>query len=251
MIGVSTSTQTEGTVLHCALVIGATQTEGVSRPFVLRHAFDTIGGQKALGAGHLIDASAVTEMLQLLHHGDGGAHGSPFLAADVVALAGSFAAWVVPSAVRPMWITTQKGAKAYKVQWPHLVVATAPGRVWVAAVPHAIQRGDDVPVFHAPLMNVGTRGQVCLPAGLSVMGGIAGRAQAESALFDTKFSHVNHPHTLRLSGKGKAISTTAHHGFWRRKARAQEGASASEMVAMNMRLSQWVSATYSDSATGG
>jgi PRTRC genetic system protein B len=111
------------------------------------------------------------------------------------------------------------------VPWPHLLFAvTGEGRLHVAALAAAKRPTEDTPLHHAPLGNVGAQGALCLgsarhPKDLTPAD-IRGWTEC---LTRSAFTHVNHPHTLRLRGvkPDAAVSTSDHVRFWRSLARTK------------------------------
>jgi PRTRC genetic system protein B len=118
--------------------------------------------------------------------------------------------------------TKGAGLTTLDVPWPRLLlIATASGRLGMAALRGVGRPRPASRVYHAPLMNVWEGGLVCtgsadLPGGC----GLADRAAWEAVVTETAFSHVNQPKTLRLDGAGE-VTTPAHLKFW--KALSKDG----------------------------
>lgn len=219
---------------------------GARRSVITRHDFEDGPSGPVLGAGRLVSADDVDALLVGLRSGRDSTR-SPFIPADVVGLSASFAAWFVPSAVRPMWFRTDRKTFSVNARWPHLVIACAPGGVYVCAVRSPVTRGQDVAVYHAPLMNIYNDGGVCMPGGTTVVGGLDGRELAEQVVFATNFSHVNHPHTLRMDGKKKDVDTAKHLAFWRARSTRKDAFPSDALVPMRMKLSRWLASVQGGS----
>ena len=207
---------------------------------VARHDIEVLDGRPSMGVGHLVNEDDVDDLLRQLRT-DKAAGRSPFLPAELVGLSSGFAAWCVEGKQRPMWFRIGEKASSLAVVWPHLIVAVAQEKVCVCAVAAPVVRGEDVPVFHAPLMNIYADGRVCMPGGIRVPPGLDGREAAEKVVFDTAFSHVNHGQTIRVGrGTKRKIDTAALHAFWTRRV-GSKGAPAERLLTpMKMTLSQWL-----------
>lgn len=230
--------------MHTALIFSSVLPASIgysSRvPMVVRHGITMVDGRPVMDVGHLVHEDDVDDLLRLLRS-DQATSRSPFLPADLVGLSSGFAAWCVEGRRRRMWFRFGGKSTALNVVWPHLVIAAAHDRVHVCAVAKPVVRGQDVRVFHAPLMNIYDTGRVCMPGSARVAPGLDGRDAAQQVVFDTAFSHVNHTRTLR-GGRGKAreVDTFALHAYWKARARAATPPPVGDMVPMGRTLSQWL-----------
>jgi len=137
----------------------------------------------------------------------------------------------VKGGVRPMWFAS--GGKPFKfdVPWPHLVVGACGPKLHVAALGGGRRPAPKTRLFHAPLMNVFHTGAVCVGnADLPESCGLESMPGWESVLTDTCFSHVNHPSTLRTTGK-QGVDNKEHLDFWRGLGKGKAAAFPRESLA--------------------
>lgn len=172
-------------------------------------------GTPVIGAGRLMSMADLEALLRSVLKQQGGRGG--LLPPEALSVSGSHLAWTLPAGRRPMIFRTKGAAlTTLDVPWPRLLlVATASGRLGLAALRGVRRPGPASRVYHAPLMNVWASGLVCtgsadLPEGC----GLADRAAWEAVVTATAFSHVNQPRTLRLDGAGE-VTTPAHLKFWK------------------------------------
>lgn len=166
-----------------------------------------------IGAGHVLPDADLRELL--LSMLDMTSEYTGIIPPDVLVFNSKKIAWVVKSSVRTLYfkpVGKEKSIKFTVVVPTLLFVATAKG-FSIAALKEIKRPTKDTPLYHAPLMNIYDDGRVCLgsatmPSPLS----LTVRDKIEACIFDTNFSHINHPNTI--AGK-KSISNTAHLAFWR------------------------------------
>ena len=173
-------------------------------------------GQAVIGAGRPFAHRDLQEWLALLA-------GQPDRAAvawwpsTVLACGADFTVWWRPARVGPMWFLLQGQRFGVRVPWPPLLFVARDQRLWCAALAEDARPEPETPLFHAPLMNVDTNGQVCLgTADVPPDGTLAYRADWEAALCATNFTHVNHRQMLHVPGACE-VGTEAHFAFWQRQ----------------------------------
>lgn len=183
-------------------------------PVVTRHTLsvDKDGPQVGIGAPLAPDDIALLGTLL-----SGRETTSPALLPDgLLALTRWRMTWVTKACVRPMWFRFGKqGPKRLLVPWPRLIVSVTKSHLHVAAVKTRARPTADTVLYHAPLMNVGAGGSLCLGnARLPSEVGLDTQGEVEAVIYDTAFSHTNHDATLKLSG-GSTVSSVEHYRFWR------------------------------------
>lgn len=206
------------------------------------HEFTTgTDGAPVIGAGRLLSMQDIEALLRSALKHQGGAIG--LLPANVLSISGTHLAWTVPAQVRPMLFNMAGSPlKTLTVPWPRLLlVASANGRLAVAALRGRGRPTAKTRLYNAPLMNVGCDGVVCtgsapLPGGC----GIEDMATWEAVLFDTAFSHVNNRGTL-FQGNGKPVDDKTHFRFW--AALSRKGAEtfpAERLMPMGMSIDEFI-----------
>lgn len=111
---------------------------------------------------------------------------------------GRFTLWIPPS-VR----TLHCAHGQFKVPLPGLVMLARQGVMYVVAVGNKRRPTLDTPIFHAPLMNLYRKGDLCWGTVKAPAPDLASRDAWIDALFLTKFSHVNHGQTCQSAVKAK------------------------------------------------
>ena len=162
-----------------------------------------------------------------------------FLPPEVVAHGEDFSAWWQPARIAPMWFAIQGQRFGFRVPWPPLLFVAARQKLWCAALAHDARPEAETTVFHAPLMNIGAEGDVCLgnadpPPDCT----FEQRAAWTATVCDTHFAHANHSHTLQLDD-GRAIDTERHFQFWR-GLEGQERFPREVLVAMGRQAGDWM-----------
>jgi len=150
----------------------------------------------------------------------------------------SSATWYVPAARRPFRLRLE-GAPLETVTavWPSLVLHTDGDSLFLAAVDGAERPTLDTALFHAPLWNIWDSTQVCV-GDARIPGGdpIDAIPGWNAIVFDTAFSHVNHPRTLAA----RNTTTRDLRAFWSRRTRAATPPPAREMRPLRKNLRQWL-----------
>jgi PRTRC genetic system protein B len=122
-------------------------------------------------------------------------------------------AWHLPAAVRPMAFTIDGQRTDLRVPWPNLVlIARDTGELQVLALasgqtPYRLAR-----VFHAPLMNLSARGELCFGSATRPPFALESIGAYEDALLRSRFTHVNHPRTV---ADDTDTNTEEHLAIWR------------------------------------
>jgi len=152
--------------------------------------------------------------------------------------------WVAMRRRRLMWYRSGTRTERWCVPWPSIVMNVVGRSLFVGALNNDERPRLDTPVFHAPLMNVSSRGSLCAGTASMPLGCTqADRPAYENILYDTAFSHVTHANTLTLPERLE-VDTVAHARFWRSLHRARADTFPIEaLVPMNLTLSQWMNQT--------
>lgn len=170
-------------------------------------------GQAVIGAGRPFKHRDLQEWLALLA-GRPGRAAVAWLPSTVLARDADFLVWWRPARVGPMWFLLQGQRFGVRVPWPALVFVAREQRLWCAALADDARPEPETPLFHTPLMNVDANGHVCLgTADVPPDCTLARRADWEAVVCETNFTHVNHRHTLQVSG-AREVGTEAHFAFW-------------------------------------
>jgi PRTRC genetic system protein B len=170
-------------------------------------------GQAVLGAGRPFTHRDLQDLLARLA-GQPRRTDAALLPSVVLAHGADFLAWWRPARVGPMGFLLQGQRFGLRVPWPALVFVAREPRLWCAALADDARPEPETPLFHAPLMNVDAKGEVCLgTADVPPDCAIESRAAWEAVVCDTHFAHVNHRHTLQVPG-AREIGTEAHFAFW-------------------------------------
>ena len=124
--------------------------------------------------------------------------------------------WFVPGQRRPMWLRQRE--RALQVAWPNLIFHVSGGRLCCWAVANTKRPTSDSRVFHAPLANFYNDARLCM--GNATAGGLTIESIPvwEDAVFNTRFTHVNHDLTLALdasNAEDNGVDSAAHFRFWR------------------------------------
>jgi PRTRC genetic system protein B len=206
------------------------------------HEFTTdTDGAPVIGAGRLLSMRDIEALLRSALKHQGGA--ISLLPANVLSISGAHLAWTVPARMRPM-LFNMAGCplKTLVAPWPRLLlVATANGRLAVAALKERARPTAKTRLYNAPLMNVGCDGVVCtgtatLPGGC----GIEDRVGWEAVLFDTAFSHVNNRLTL-FQENDEPVDDRTHFRFWDALARKKvETFPVERLVPMGMTVAEFI-----------
>lgn len=134
----------------------------------------------------------------------------------LIASSRSTIAWWLPPAIRPQWFAVGRKTLRCMAPWPGLVLRM--NRCGAFTVHAATGRERPEPgakLFHAPLMNIDRTGAMCFGSAERPAFGAEYRDAFEAALIESRFSHVNHEHTLRIGKAGSPVDNVAHMAFWR------------------------------------
>jgi PRTRC genetic system protein B len=213
---------------RCALLVFGLEHNAA---ILTRHALTLSPQGPVVGAGTVLSERDLTELVVLLQNRPR-EQGAQWLPPDVLAAGPAHLAWVIPAAVRPLWCKMDEQTVRCAAPWPRLLLLARPGALIIAALKDTRRPRPITPLFHAPLMNVGASGSVCLgtataPAVLAV----ASRGEWLRLLTDTWFTHVNHPHTLALKGKRQTVDNAAHMAFWKKLEKANAPAFPADALA--------------------
>lgn len=192
----------------CALMVWV---EG-GTPLVTRHTLELGAEGPRIGAGAALSAADAAALGELLNGRDGLAHS--VLPADVLAISRDRLTWIMRATVRPMWFRfANRVPKRLDVPWPRLVLTATAGGLHLAAIKTRRRPTANTPLYHAPLMNVGADGALCLGnARMPDDVGLTSRTALAALVYDTAFSHVNHHRTLRVEDD---VTSHRHFQFWR------------------------------------
>lgn len=178
-----------------------------------------IGPGKALEQASLAKAFAEMQGEKVLEHTHSGV-----LPANVLQFDQTKLTWWVKGRRRAMWLAEYRGShnrtRRLMVPWPSLVFHVSKQRgLSVFAIRGYRRPGERSRLYHAPLGNIYRDGRVCLGNAKPGDLGLGSIPVWEEAIFDTRFAHINHEHTLTAKAcerKRDDISETAHRRFWRK-----------------------------------
>lgn len=125
--------------------------------------------------------------------------------------------WFVPGQRRRMWLRQRE--RALQVAWPNLVFHVSCGSLYCWAVADTNRPTADTAVFHAPLANFYHDGRLCMGNATAGDLTIESIPVWEEAVFNTRFTHVNHQTTLAPDAQDvdetTGIDSAAHFRFWK------------------------------------
>jgi len=154
------------------------------------------------------------------------------------------ATWFVPAARRPFRLRLEGDAlETLTAVWPSLVLHTDGDRLYLAALQGSERPTLDTALFHAPLWNIWDSTQVCV-GDARIPGGdpVDAIPGWNAIVFDTAFSHVNHPRTLAA----RTTSTRELRAYWSRRTRAATPPPARELRPLRKNLRQWLDGLRED-----
>lgn len=189
---------------------------GTSQLIASAHDFFNDGaGQPTVGAGRLMGRNDLENLLREILNRT--ARKAELLPASVVSVSHTHIAWTTPPAVRPMLFKpVGLSPQTLRVPWPRLLmVANSHGQLSVAALASRRPVAAGSKLYHAPLMNVDQQGRVC--TGNAPLPGYCdgGSLPAwEAVMFESAFTHVNHPHSLKTGQPKRVVETKDAFGFW-------------------------------------
>ena len=179
-----------------------------------------------IGAGRPCTQRDVQDMLELLA-GLESSQRIDWLPPELLAQGEDFRLWWTPSKVQPMWFLIQDKRLGLRVPWPTLLWLAHKKTLWCAALSKNARPRQDTPLFHAPLMNIGAQGQVCIgTADIPDEHSADSQAAWEAIVLESNFSHVNHQKTLR---REDTVSTDQQLSFWQ----SREGKKRFPVSALN------------------
>ncbi len=187
------------------------------------------------------DLAQLVEILQ-----DTSAQTSSLLPENILANSPSRLVWYKKPEVRLMWFKTGSApAKSIRVPWPGLILKATAGRLDLAAYKGKRRPSATTQLYHAPLMNVYAKCNLCfgsatVPSDLSV----SSIPAWESAVFDSIFTHHNHSQTMKIKGKDQA-SNGEHWRYWRNLGSAYQQDNNTQfdnriLVSLKQKLEKWV-----------
>ncbi len=209
--------------------------------FMTAHRIEATATGPVIAEGRLLTPQDHRALLSALL-GANRSHEGGFLPAEIIAHSASQLAWFVPGGVRPMWFRTGTTTLSANVPWPSLILCARQNRLALVAVPTVQRPKSSTRLFHAPLMNVHASTDLCEgSATYPATWTLTDRAEYESVLFETAFSHVNHDHTLRITAS-KTVSNAQHLRFWQELERSGAGRfPRTALVPLKRTLEQWLS----------
>lgn len=143
------------------------------------------------------------------------------------------ALWWIPGGVRPMFLNTlDHGRTQVEAHWPNLVMLSTNRRLFLAAVADSTRPKQDTPLYHAPLGNVYASSELCLgDCRPPVNSGAESIQEWNAIVFDSAFSHSNHP--AAMAGGSDVMA------FWQKKRRKPVPVPLKSMTPMRLTLAEW------------
>lgn len=174
----------------------------------LKHPIEPNGkGGVSIGAGTPTELTKVIEALQSLETGKINSPLMGFIPEGVFYRMGAWSGWEVPA--RPAVINFK--SRSVMLPMPRMLLFSNGKELRVCAIQGKVKISPRTKVFHAPLMNVYSNGNVCwgsVKKPESHPDEIQMKAW-ETALLEGISTHVNHDHTLKLEGMEK-VDTATH-----------------------------------------
>ena len=219
---------------------GGMSTSSRETTLVLDHAVHQHNDQVVIGAGKVLSSTSVERMVSLLQ--DGTDPVDYFLPPTVLVASSRWLVWWVKGRVRPMHFSIGRRYERLLVPWPSLLFSINEGRLAVAALRGSRRPLPGTRLYHAPIMNVGPAGAVCLGSAERPDSWTVDHCAAwESVIYDTNFSHTNHDRTLQPGRRNRPVSNSGHLHFWRKLHRDQvDRFPAEALVPIHKPLKQWV-----------
>jgi PRTRC genetic system protein B len=169
-----------------------------------------VKADQSLGLGSIINAQALVTFLQ--DSFDKVGENNDIILPNILMNTKSHLIWQKKRFINPMWFRTAKGVVSYNVEWPPLlfIANKIKKSLNVFALGSNSRAKSDSVIYHAPLMNIGIHGNLCLgnatmPSHISP----SSIFECEAALIDSQFTHTNHARTIRGVG-----SNADHVKFW-------------------------------------
>lgn len=171
-----------------------------------------------LSLGRVISAAQVAKVFAGLNTGQSTVS-SQILPESVLVDSPDRLVWYKRRFVGEMWFRVGQKPECLVVEWTPLLFMADKERMTlrVFALGTNSRPGPETRLYHAPLMNINSYGNLCqgsaqLPTDISVVT----IGACESSLIASQFTHVNHDHTLRAE-----TSNAQHVDFWRKKSRTK------------------------------
>jgi len=206
---------------------------------ITKHHLKLHNGRPELGEVQHFSESELGDMLRAIEARED--DGVGLIPPNLLFQQGHLTAWYVSGSKRDMWIQNHNDTSrlmSLKVIWPNLIFIVTGETLRVFSYLGTQRPTEQTQLFHAPLMNIGSDGRVCLGTATHPRKrGIASIPEWEGVMFNTRFSHTNHPHTLRVKGKG-TISNEQHTQFWQSKASSLTKVKASELQPYHRKLGE-------------
>lgn len=197
--------------------------------------------EPVMGVGQLFSEADKQELKDYLN----GEHSirDCWLPENLMMMNSSQMVWYVPAKKREMYF--RKGDKPFSlnVAFPSLIFRFSGGSLSVAAYvgrgrPKLTQK-----LYHAPLWNIYQNTRLCTgTADTTNIIGIEAMKVWEDAVFETVFSHSNHPHVIARHTKSKKyaeVSDPQYLRFIKSKAKSGETIKANDMVPLGVTLEAW------------
>lgn len=184
-----------------------------------------------LQIGDYVDPAAVVNMIQDANS-DQRDHEIRLIPDNVLIDDAHYLVWYVRSARRPFHFRHGSGEKRHwhgQVRYPNLlfIADKCQRRIRIFALPDSSRPTMDSQLYHAPLFNLNSHGDLCLgTATLPESMSVSTMVEMESAFFDANGSHPNHNGTLNKATITKYKTLI---GYWKAKAIADEWVRVSEL----------------------
>jgi len=143
------------------------------------------------------------------------------------------ALWWIPGSVRPMFLNTlDHGRRQVEAHWPNLVMLATNRRLFLAAIADNTRPGQGTQLYHAPLGNVYASSELCLgDCRPPVNSGVDSISDWNAIMFDSAFSHSNHP--AAMAGGSDVMA------FWQKKRKKPTPVPLKSMTPMRLTLAEW------------
>ena len=178
-----------------------------------------------LGLGRVVSMSSIAERFARY---TGAGKKMTLLPPSVIVSSERDLVWTSRPRFAPMWFSVDGHKRAFRVWWPNLlwVADKKRGSLRIFALGSTKRPTLNSPVYHAPLMNIGNNGDLCVGSARPPRFMDESRlAEIEACIFDSNFTHVNHTATAR------GVRTNKQHlAFWKGKEASGQRCRVCELV---------------------
>lgn len=206
---------------------------------VTAHRVDTVKGSPVIGAGRPITPEDERKVQSLLLSRREDPAPLQVFPERLLFCDGSRLVWWQPSQVRPMHLRDTDGKPTVILtRWPNLVFHVADRDLSVATFAGEGRPAADTKLLHSTLPNIYGDTRVCTGNATLPVGAAVDEIPAwEAVIFETAFTHSNHPGALR---RGRAKDPMDVEDFWRARDGAVDGFPYRRAADTGVTLGAWM-----------